>query len=54
MLTLQQRLAPKLQQGVQLSYESIALANLRDTLLPSLLNGELRIRDAETLVEDAV
>jgi len=34
--------------------ESLILAALRDTLLPKLLSGELRVRDAEGLVEDAV
>lgn len=34
--------------------ENSALANLRDTLLPKLMSGELRVRDAERLVEDAV
>lgn len=34
--------------------ESSALATLRDTLLPKLLSGVLRVRDAEPLVEEAV
>jgi type I restriction enzyme S subunit len=34
--------------------ESVRLASLRDALLPKLLSGELRVRDAERLVEDAV
>ena len=34
--------------------ESAALAGLRDTLLPRLLSGELQVREADTLVEDAV
>lgn len=33
--------------------ESIGLAKLRDTLLPRLMSGEIRIRDAEQIVEDA-
>jgi len=33
--------------------ESRTLAALRDTLLPKLLSGELRIPDAEKLVEAA-
>jgi type I restriction enzyme S subunit len=33
--------------------ESETLAELRDTLLPKLISGELRIRDAEKLVESA-
>lgn len=35
-----------------LSAESAALARLRDTLLPGLLAGEIRIRDATRAVED--
>jgi type I restriction enzyme, S subunit len=35
-----------------LSAESAALARLRDTLLPGLVAGELRIRDAARAVED--
>ncbi|MFG0287026.1 MAG: restriction endonuclease subunit S, partial [Rhodopirellula sp. JB044] len=34
--------------------EMDSLANLRDTLLPKLLSGELRIPDAEKLVADSV
>jgi len=34
--------------------ESLVLAQLRDTLLPRLLSGELRVRDAEAAVEGAV
>lgn len=34
--------------------ESLHLASLRDALLPKLLSGELRVRDAESLVEEAV
>ena len=34
--------------------ESNALGQLRDALLPKLLSGELRLRDAETLVGEAV
>lgn len=34
--------------------ESLSLKALRNTLLPKLLSGELRVRDAETLVEEAV
>lgn len=34
--------------------ESLKLAELRDTLLPRLLSGELRVRDAEALVGEAV
>jgi type I restriction enzyme S subunit len=34
--------------------ESRTLATLRDTLLPQLMSGKLRVRDAERIVEDAV
>ncbi|MEA2015035.1 MAG: restriction endonuclease subunit S [Thermodesulfobacteriota bacterium] len=33
--------------------ESLALATLRDTLLPKLISGELRVPDAEKFVEEA-
>jgi type I restriction enzyme S subunit len=32
--------------------ESLKLAELRDTLLPKLMSGEIRVRDAEKVVED--
>jgi type I restriction enzyme S subunit len=32
--------------------ESLSLAQLRDTLLPKLMSGEIRVRDAERVVED--
>ncbi|MGW3667405.1 restriction endonuclease subunit S [Streptomyces sp. NPDC005141] len=34
--------------------ESRALASLRDTLLPQLMSGRLRVKDAEKIVEDHV
>ncbi|MFD3565743.1 restriction endonuclease subunit S [Streptomyces sp. NPDC058667] len=37
-----------------LAAESRTLAVLRDTLLPQLMSGKLRVRDAERIVEDAV
>ncbi|MFD4276186.1 restriction endonuclease subunit S [Streptomyces cyaneofuscatus] len=37
-----------------LESESRTLAALRDTLLPQLMSGKLRVRDAERIVEDAV
>ncbi|MEQ8146831.1 restriction endonuclease subunit S [Streptomyces sp. OP7] len=37
----------------QASEESAALATLRDTLLPQLMSGRLRVKDAEKIVEDA-
>ncbi len=38
----------------QLSAESRTLVALRDTLLPKLLSGELRVPDAERAVEAAL
>lgn len=32
--------------------ESLSLAALRDTLLPQLMSGRLRVKDAEKIVED--
>jgi type I restriction enzyme S subunit len=37
----------------QARYESVALSKLRDTLLPLLMSGEIRVRDAENAVEEA-
>jgi type I restriction enzyme, S subunit len=42
------------QRALATEQETIVLAELRDMLLPMLLTGELRIRDAEKVVEDAV
>ncbi len=36
-----------------LSEESRTLATLRDTLLPQLVSGRIRVRDAERIVEDS-
>jgi len=38
----------------QTFHENQALAELRDTLLPKLMSGEIRVKDAERVVEDAV
>ncbi|MDX3830973.1 restriction endonuclease subunit S [Streptomyces europaeiscabiei] len=38
----------------QVANENRALATLRDTLLPQLMSGKLRVRDAEKIVEGAV
>jgi type I restriction enzyme S subunit len=40
----------KIEANVQ---NSFALARIRDTLLPKLISGELRIPDAERLLEEA-
>ena len=34
--------------------ESQVLAQTRDALLPALMSGRLRVKDAETIVEDVV
>jgi type I restriction enzyme S subunit len=44
-------IAPLLAKSVTNELESRTLAELRDTLLPKLLSGEVRVRDAERVVE---
>lgn len=39
--------------NIQLEKQSATLSQLRDVLLPKLLSGELRISDAEKLIEEA-
>lgn len=43
---------PLLALNAQLADESLALAGLRDALLPKLMSGQIRVRDAEKVVED--
>ncbi|WP_406725115.1 restriction endonuclease subunit S [Streptomyces sp. GD-15H] len=54
----QRELRPKLdsleERIDQAVHESQILATLRDTLLPQLVSGRLRVKDAEKIVEDAV
>ncbi|WP_158717257.1 restriction endonuclease subunit S [Streptomyces sp. NRRL F-4474] len=56
--TQQQHLRPRLdvleERADQALAEVLALAALRDTLLPQLMSGRLRVRDAEKIVEDHV
>ena len=40
--------------GLENIKETSALVNLRDTLLPKLLSGELRISDAENLAAEVL
>jgi len=47
-------MAPLIAAITQRSLESRTLAAIRDTLLPKLISGELRIRDAERIVGKAV
>lgn len=54
----QQRLRARLdaleERADQALTESVSLSALRDTLLPQLMSGRLRVRDAEKIVEDHV
>jgi type I restriction enzyme S subunit len=45
---------PLLAMNAQITEESRILVQLRDTLLPSLMSGEIRVRDAEKVVEDVM
>lgn len=45
-------MAPLLQQADHVSRENHTLIKLRDALLPKLMSGEIRVRDAEKVVED--
>ncbi len=47
-------ISPLIAKLVQNKLQSRTLAALRDALLPRLLSGELRVRDAERLVEEQV
>lgn len=44
-------MAPLVEQAIQNDLESKTLAQLRDTLMPKLISGELRIADDEKLIE---
>ena len=50
---LDAELGPLWARALVAEQENLALAQLRDTLLPKLMSGELRVRDAEKMVEDA-
>jgi type I restriction enzyme, S subunit len=47
-----QRIDALLSKAAALTDESRSLTSLRDTLLPKLLSGELRVSDAEAMVEE--
>ncbi|MFI0877889.1 restriction endonuclease subunit S [Streptomyces parvus] len=49
-----QKVAPLHASAAQFSKENRTLATLRDTLLPQLMSGRLRVKDAEKIVEDQV
>jgi type I restriction enzyme S subunit len=51
---LDQRVAGLWHRALAAERESLTLAELRDRLLPELMSGRLRIKDAEKVVEDAV
>ena len=48
---LNRHMQPLLERGLSLRVESRALAALRDALLPRLISGDLRVKDAETFLE---
>lgn len=51
---LDAQLRPLWDRALAAEQESLTLASLRDTLLPQLMSGKLRVRDAERIVEDVV
>ncbi|MCJ0871146.1 restriction endonuclease subunit S [Streptomyces sp. AP-93] len=50
--TLNAEIGPLWDRALVAEQESLTLAALRDTLLPQLMSGRLRVRDAEKTVED--
>ncbi|MFD4599877.1 restriction endonuclease subunit S [Streptomyces sp. NPDC058464] len=50
---LDSQIGPLWDRALLAERESLALATLRDTLLPQLMSGRLRVKDAEKIVEDA-
>ena len=44
-------ISPLVERGIQVDLESRTLAAIRDTLLPQLISGNLRVRDAETYLD---
>lgn len=44
---------PLIDRAINSAAEAQALSKMRDTLLPKLMSGEIRVRDAEKVVEDA-
>jgi type I restriction enzyme, S subunit len=46
------KVAPLHQRAAQAMQESASLKEIRDTLLPRLMSGEVHVRDAEKIVED--
>ena len=54
LLRLEKQTGPLHRTLVQAAAENLCLVELRDTLLPALMSGRLRVKDAEHQVEDAV
>ncbi|MBI4639442.1 MAG: type I restriction endonuclease subunit S [Candidatus Tectomicrobia bacterium] len=52
--TFRTLIRPVVERIIASIHESRALAALRDTLLPKLISGELRVKDAEKFVEKKV
>jgi type I restriction enzyme S subunit len=46
-------ITPLIERSILSQQESKVLSELRDTLLPKLISGELRIPDAEKFLEEA-
>lgn len=51
---MESELMPALRRGHRALTENSTLASLRDALLPELLSGRLRVREAERVIEDMV
>ena len=49
----QRTLTPFIKRSILAEKESRTLADLRDTLLPKLISGELQVPDAEKFLEEA-
>jgi len=47
-------MTPLVEKTIENSLESRTLAELRDRLLPKLMSGEIRVKDADQMVEDSV
>jgi type I restriction enzyme S subunit len=45
-------IGPLLEQSISVRLQSRTIAALRDALLPKLISGELRVKDAERFLEE--
>ncbi|MDE5083850.1 MAG: hypothetical protein O4859_22520 [Trichodesmium sp. St18_bin1] len=45
-------ISPFEKQIKQNNLQSETLANIRDTLLPKLMSGEIRVKEAETIIKE--